>query len=60
MCVAIMRAEAGRDPHDKGLQDLVGELSTAQRHIPHASGPRTTSAPTGPARSASTIPSWAS
>lgn len=28
MCVAIMRAEAGRDPHDTGLQDLVGELST--------------------------------
>jgi transcriptional regulator with XRE-family HTH domain len=28
MCVAIMRAEAGRDPHDRGLQDLVGELST--------------------------------
>lgn len=28
MCVDIMRAEAGRDPHDKGLQDLVGELST--------------------------------
>ncbi|ALE05616.1 XRE family transcriptional regulator [Arthrobacter sp. ERGS1:01] len=28
MCVAIMRAEAGRDPNDKGLQDLVGELST--------------------------------
>ncbi|HWK91471.1 MAG TPA: helix-turn-helix transcriptional regulator [Luteimicrobium sp.] len=28
MCVAIMRAEAGRDPHDKALQDLVGELST--------------------------------
>lgn len=28
MCVAIMRAEAGRDPHDKGLQDLVGELAT--------------------------------
>lgn len=28
MCVAVMRAEAGRDPHDKGLQDLVGELST--------------------------------
>ncbi|VTR07996.1 helix-turn-helix domain-containing protein [Clostridioides difficile] len=23
-----MRAEAGRDPHDKALQDLVGELST--------------------------------
>ncbi len=28
MCVVIMRAEAGRDPHDRGLQDLVGELST--------------------------------
>ncbi|MEU4311484.1 helix-turn-helix transcriptional regulator [Nocardia sp. NPDC024068] len=28
MCVAIMRSEAGRDPHDRGLQDLVGELST--------------------------------
>ncbi|HVD24019.1 MAG TPA: transcriptional regulator, partial [Lapillicoccus sp.] len=28
MCVAIMRAEAGRDPHDRAMQDLVGELST--------------------------------
>jgi transcriptional regulator with XRE-family HTH domain len=28
MCVAVMRAEAGRDPHNKHLQDLVGELST--------------------------------
>lgn len=28
MCAAIMRAEAGRDPHDRALQDLVGELST--------------------------------
>jgi len=28
MCVAIMRTEAGRDPHDTELQDLVGELST--------------------------------
>jgi transcriptional regulator with XRE-family HTH domain len=28
MCVAIMRAEAGRDPYDRALQDLVGELST--------------------------------
>ncbi|NOW00543.1 helix-turn-helix transcriptional regulator [Isoptericola chiayiensis] len=26
--VAILRIEAGRDPHDKGLHDLVGELST--------------------------------
>lgn len=28
MCVGVMRAEAGRDPHDRGLQDLVGELAT--------------------------------
>ncbi len=28
MCVGNMRADAGRDPHDRGLQDLVGELST--------------------------------
>jgi transcriptional regulator with XRE-family HTH domain len=26
--VAMLRAEAGRDPYDKGLSDLVGELST--------------------------------
>lgn len=26
--VAILRAEAGSDPHDKDLHDLVGELST--------------------------------
>ncbi|WP_405799415.1 helix-turn-helix transcriptional regulator [Streptomyces sp. NBC_01506] len=26
--VAILRAEAGRDPHDRALTDLVGELST--------------------------------
>jgi hypothetical protein len=26
--VAMLRTEAGRDPHDKGLTDLVGELST--------------------------------
>lgn len=28
MCVANLRTAAGKDPHDKGLQDLVGELST--------------------------------
>ncbi|GAA1250840.1 helix-turn-helix transcriptional regulator [Streptomyces javensis] len=28
MAVAILRREAGRDAHDKDLQDLVGELST--------------------------------
>jgi hypothetical protein len=26
--VAVLRSEAGRDPHDKALQDLIGELST--------------------------------
>ncbi|MGW7267827.1 helix-turn-helix transcriptional regulator [Streptomyces sp. NPDC054842] len=26
--VAILRTEAGRDPHDKDLHDLIGELST--------------------------------
>ncbi|MGW5670342.1 helix-turn-helix transcriptional regulator [Micromonospora sp. NPDC003776] len=28
ICVAILRTEAGRDPHDKDLHDLVGELCT--------------------------------
>ncbi|MGW9551373.1 helix-turn-helix transcriptional regulator [Citricoccus zhacaiensis] len=28
MCVGIMRSEVGRDPQHRGLQDLVGELST--------------------------------
>ncbi|MBB2947003.1 transcriptional regulator with XRE-family HTH domain [Actinoplanes lutulentus] len=28
MFVANLRTAAGKDPHDKGLQDLVGELST--------------------------------
>src|SRR3990170_1589563 len=28
ICVAILRTEAGRDPYDRGLQDLIGELST--------------------------------
>jgi transcriptional regulator with XRE-family HTH domain len=28
MAVAILRTEAGRNPHDKDLHDLVGELST--------------------------------
>ncbi|MGW3111714.1 helix-turn-helix transcriptional regulator [Streptomyces sp. NPDC001091] len=28
VCVAILRTEAGRDPHDRDLHDLVGELST--------------------------------
>ena len=33
-CVAILRTEAGRDPHDKALHDLVGELSTRSDGIP--------------------------
>jgi transcriptional regulator with XRE-family HTH domain len=28
MAVAVLRREGGRDPHDKDLHDLVGELST--------------------------------
>ena len=28
VCVAILRTEAGRDPRDKQLHDLIGELST--------------------------------
>ncbi|MFE9454002.1 helix-turn-helix transcriptional regulator [Streptomyces sp. NPDC006739] len=28
MTVDVLRTEAGRNPHDKGLHDLVGELST--------------------------------
>ncbi|MEU8122366.1 helix-turn-helix transcriptional regulator [Spirillospora sp. NPDC049024] len=31
MSVAIIRAEAGRDPDDRDLQELVGELSTRSR-----------------------------
>jgi MmyB-like transcription regulator ligand binding domain len=33
MCVAVMGAEAGRDPYDTALQDLVGELSTRSEHF---------------------------
>ncbi|WP_410643565.1 helix-turn-helix transcriptional regulator [Amycolatopsis sp. lyj-346] len=28
VCVEILHIEAGRNPHDKGLHDLIGELST--------------------------------
>jgi transcriptional regulator with XRE-family HTH domain len=31
ICVAILQTEAGRDPHDKSLHDLVGELSTRSK-----------------------------
>ncbi|WP_435280468.1 helix-turn-helix transcriptional regulator [Streptomyces koelreuteriae] len=29
MTVALLRAEAGREPHDRALRELIGELSTA-------------------------------
>jgi len=31
--VAMLRAEAGRDPYDRGLSDLIGELSTRSDHF---------------------------
>jgi transcriptional regulator with XRE-family HTH domain len=31
--VAILRSEAGRDPYDRGLSDLVGELSTRREEF---------------------------
>lgn len=31
--VAILRTEAGRDPHNKELHDLIGELSTRSTHF---------------------------
>ncbi|MGC2938853.1 MULTISPECIES: helix-turn-helix transcriptional regulator [unclassified Brevibacterium] len=31
MCVAILRNAAGKDPHDRAIQDLVGELSTQSK-----------------------------
>lgn len=33
VAVAILHTEAGRDPHDKALHDLVGELSTRSEHF---------------------------
>ncbi len=31
--VAVLRAEAGRQPYDRGLTDLVGELSTRSQEF---------------------------
>ena len=31
--VAVLRAEAGRNPYDKGLTELIGELSTRSEHF---------------------------
>ena len=55
MCVAVMRAEAGRDPHDKGIQDLVGSCPPAAR-CSGPFGPHTMSATTEPASSGSDTP----
>jgi transcriptional regulator with XRE-family HTH domain len=32
-CVAILRSEAGRNPHDRELSDLVGELATKSQEF---------------------------
>jgi transcriptional regulator with XRE-family HTH domain len=34
-CVAFLRAEAGRDPYDKDLIELIGELSTRSEDFRH-------------------------
>jgi quercetin dioxygenase-like cupin family protein/transcriptional regulator with XRE-family HTH domain len=40
-CVAFLRTEAGRDPYDKDLQDLIGELSTRSERFRRLwAGPR--------------------
>lgn len=54
--VAILRGEAGRNPYDRRLSDLVGELSTRSRSSGPA-GQSTTSGCTAPAASNSTTPS---
>jgi transcriptional regulator with XRE-family HTH domain len=56
--VAILRSEAGRNPYDRDLSDLVGELST-RSDLFRTLWPSTTSASTTPAPSACTTPSWA-
>jgi transcriptional regulator with XRE-family HTH domain len=55
--VSILRTEAGRDPYDRDLSDLVGELSTRSEEFAHA-GRRTTSASIAPAPRTSTTRSW--
>jgi transcriptional regulator with XRE-family HTH domain len=56
--VAHLRSEAGRNPYDRGLSDLVGELRPAATSSAPA-GPRTTSAFTRPAPSGCIIRSSA-
>ena len=56
--VATLRSQAGRDPYDRGLSDLVGELSTRSEESAPG-GPRTTCAVTAPGASSSITRSWA-
>ena len=58
-CVAILRWAVVRDPHDRDLSDLVGELATQSEAFRSRWLP-TTCASTTPASSGSTIPSSAS
>lgn len=53
IAVAVLRTGAGRNPHDKGLDGLAGELSTRRDDFRTRWGP-TTSATTAPAPSTST------
>ena len=56
-CVAFLRAEAGRDPYDKELSDLIGELLHPQRGLPAPlGGPRRPLPPHRP-QAVSTTPS---
>jgi hypothetical protein len=56
---AMLRLEAGRNPHDKALIELVGELSTQSELFRQPGRPRT-SGTTAAAASGSAIPSSAS
>jgi transcriptional regulator with XRE-family HTH domain len=51
---ALLRSAAGRNPYDRGLSDLVGELSTQSEQF-RGTGPHTTCVSTTKVRSGSTI-----
>lgn len=53
--VALLHTEAGRDPYDRGLTDLVGELSIRSEAF-RTGGPHTTYGCTAPASSTSSTP----
>ncbi|WP_425508415.1 helix-turn-helix domain-containing protein [Streptomyces roseirectus] len=44
---ALLRAEAGREPHDRALRDLIGDLSTLSPTPPHPPEPRARHSTTG-------------